>query len=108
MKKIINKPISKKRISKRRYPQRICRKSDCKILFTPSDARQIYCDPQHRIDHNNDLRKFNNEPDNIFIKKIKMDVIRHFIDELRNFVSEFANKKRSTTPDSDIQKVCLT
>ena len=71
MTKNLNNPIPKKRVSKRRHPTRICKKPDCKIAFTPTDARQYYCEPQHRIDHNNDLRKANNEPDNTFIKKIK-------------------------------------
>jgi hypothetical protein len=71
MKKNLNKPISKKRVSKRRYPSRICRNQDCKIIFTPTDARQYYCVPQHRVDWNNDLRKIKNVEDKIFIKKIK-------------------------------------
>ncbi len=71
MKKILNKPISKKRISKRRYSPRLCKKPDCKKVFTPTDARQHYCEPQHRIDHNNDLRKIKYEPDRIFLESIK-------------------------------------
>jgi len=49
--------IHKERISNRRYPRIICKKTGCDKLFIPTDARQIYCCNQHRIDHNNDLRK---------------------------------------------------
>ena len=73
MKKIIIKPISTNRISKRRYAPRICKKPDCKIAFTPTDARQFYCERQHRIDNNNDLRNVKNEHDRIFAKSIKIN-----------------------------------
>lgn len=51
------KKILFNRESKRRYPPKICKKSGCGKEFIPSDARQDYCCEQHRIDHNNDLRK---------------------------------------------------
>lgn len=49
-----------KRISKRLYDSIDCRKPGCKIKFKPTDKRQVYCTPQHRVDHNNDLRKIKN------------------------------------------------
>ncbi len=45
----------KKRISSRKHPPRNCK--HCGVIFIPSDARQHFCIPQHRIDYNNDLRK---------------------------------------------------
>lgn len=44
------------RPSKRVYPKKNCNKPDCNVEFTPTNRRQGYCIPQHRIDHNNDLR----------------------------------------------------
>jgi len=73
MTKNLNNPIPKKRVSKRRHPTRICKKPNCKIVFTPTDARQFYCERQHRIDHNNDLRNVKNEHDRIFAKSIKIN-----------------------------------
>jgi hypothetical protein len=46
-----------KRVSKRTYPSKICQKPNCNIEFIPTDARQVYCNAQHRIDSNNDKRK---------------------------------------------------
>lgn len=44
-----------KRISNRKYPPKDCR--ECGESFIPTDARQDFCIPQHRIDYHNDLRK---------------------------------------------------
>lgn len=61
----------KKRPSNRRYPTRKCRKPDCQDEFTPSDARQIYCCEQHRVDYNNDKRKIKDSIDISFFKIVK-------------------------------------
>lgn len=52
----------KKRISNRKHPTRTCKKPDCKEEYTPTDKRQVYCTPQHRVDHNNDLRDLKGKP----------------------------------------------
>lgn len=65
------KEISRKRISNRRYPVRFCEKPDCIEEFIPTDARQKYCCPQHRIDFNNDNRKKTESIDTYFIKIVK-------------------------------------
>ncbi len=49
-----------RRISKRVYPPKEC--LQCKLSFKPSDARQIFCSAQHRIDYNNDQRKIKTAP----------------------------------------------
>ncbi len=59
----------KKRNSKRIYPTKKCRQ-DSK-LFTPTDARQVYCCPQHRIDFNNDQRKIREAPVRSIADKLK-------------------------------------
>jgi hypothetical protein len=61
----------KKRTSNRRYPIRKCKKPDCQNEFTPSDARQIYCCEQHRVDFNNDRRKLKESIDIAFFKSVK-------------------------------------
>ena len=61
----------KKRTSNRRYPIRMCKKPGCQDEFTPSDARQIYCCEQHRIDFNNDRRKLKESIDISFLKIVK-------------------------------------
>ena len=65
-----NKKV-KNRISNRRYTGRYCKKQECNQEFIPSDARQIYCCEQHRIDHNNDKRKIVDKIENAFTKKAK-------------------------------------
>lgn len=60
-----------KRTSNRRYPIRKCKKPDCQDEFIPSDARQIYCCEQHRIDFNNDRRKLKESIDTDFLKIVK-------------------------------------
>lgn len=65
------KNILKKRISNRRYPLRKCQKPDCQEGFVPSDARQIYCCEQHRVDYNNDKRKQKEAITVLFLKKVK-------------------------------------
>ena len=65
------KNISKKRVSNRRYPLRMCKKPDCQEGFAPSDSRQIYCCEQHRIDFNNDKRKQKEAITVLFLKKVK-------------------------------------
>ena len=49
-----------KRFSNRTYPERIC--LQCSELFIPTDARQLFCCTQHRIDYNNDRRKIKDAP----------------------------------------------
>jgi hypothetical protein len=61
----------KTRISNRRYPIRKCKKTDCKDEFIPTDARQVYCCEQHRVDHNNDKRKLKQSIDLDFLKSVK-------------------------------------
>ncbi len=45
-----------RRISNRRYPARKCKNPACKEGFVPHDRRQEYCEPQCRINANNDRR----------------------------------------------------
>jgi hypothetical protein len=59
-----------KRLSNRVYPPRKCKKPDCGQIFTPTDKRQEYCVPQHRIDHNNDLRVVKEQPLKLLGKKL--------------------------------------
>ncbi len=40
----------------------MCKKKGCDNSFTPTDRRQLYCCPQHRIDHNNDERAIKSMP----------------------------------------------
>jgi IMP cyclohydrolase len=61
----------KKRVSNRRYPERICKKPDCQENFVPSDARKIYCCDQHRVDFNNDKRKLKESFTVCFLKNVK-------------------------------------
>lgn len=61
----------KKRLSNRRYAIRKCRKPDCQDEFTPTDARQIYCCEQHRVDYNNDKRRIKDSIDIYFFKSLK-------------------------------------
>jgi len=72
-------PQVKKRVSNRVYPPRIC--LQCEEKFTPTDARQVYCCEQHRIDFNNDKTKAISKYDKILIKGIKnnYDVISKII-----------------------------
>ena len=65
------KNILKKRVSNRRYPLRKCKKPDCQVNYVPTDARQIYCCEQHRVDFNNDKRKLKESINIVFTKKGK-------------------------------------
>ena len=49
-----------KRLSNRIYHERIC--LHCCENFIPTDFRQHFCCPQHRIDYNNDRRKIKDAP----------------------------------------------
>ena len=70
----------RKRPSNRRYLSRKCRKPDCQGEYTPTDARQIYCCEQHRIDFNNDKRRLKDNIDISFSKIVKNNrVILHKI-----------------------------
>ena len=60
-----------RRISKRRYPLRKCKKNDCQEDFVPTESRQIYCCEQHRIDFNNDKRKQKEAITVLFLNKLK-------------------------------------
>lgn len=67
--KSTKKPQVKKRVSNRVYPPRIC--LQCKEKFTPTDARQVYCCEQHRIDFNNDKTKAILKYDKTLIRGVK-------------------------------------
>ena len=67
--KTIKNPKVQKGFSNRIYPPRIC--LQCKEKFTPTDARQVYCCEQHRIDFNNDKTKAILKYDKVLIKGIK-------------------------------------
>src|SRR5689334_3971739 len=45
-----------RRISNRRYPERKCKNPACTSKFEPHDRRQEYCEPQCRVNANNDKR----------------------------------------------------
>ena len=49
------------RTSNRRYPPAICANPNCRTSFEPHDRRQLYCEPQCRINANNDRRFLENE-----------------------------------------------
>lgn len=68
---MIQKEVTRTRHSNREYPTRVCEKPDCNLEFIPTDARQIYCSGQHRIDTNNDKRKIVDSIEIDFIKKAK-------------------------------------
>jgi hypothetical protein len=59
------------RVSNRTYPPKLCKKQDCNLEFIPTDARQVYCCSQHRIDCNNDKRKLIDKFESEFAKKAK-------------------------------------
>lgn len=65
----------KKRNSNRYYPIRKCKKPDCKDEFTPTDARQVYCCEQHRVDFNNDKRKLRELIDISFLNSVKKNSV---------------------------------
>ena len=67
----MNVESTRRRISNRIYDGIPCKKDDCDEIFQPSDSRQKYCCPQHRIDHNNDLRKLSNKDGLELLKKIR-------------------------------------
>ena len=50
----------KKRISNRKYKESMCKQ--CNNSYTPTDARQLFCSTQHRIDYHNDKRKIEDKP----------------------------------------------
>ena len=58
------------RPSNRIYPPRNCKKPECAQIFVPTDKRQEFCIPQHRVDYNNDLRTVKEEPLKIHGKKL--------------------------------------
>ena len=49
-----------RKISHRRYLPQECANPACQDIFVPHDRRQIYCEPQCRINANNDRRYFEN------------------------------------------------
>lgn len=65
------KEIKRTRHSNRVYPPKLCQKPDCNLEFIPTDARQIYCSKQHRIDSNNDKRKIVDSIEKDFTKAAK-------------------------------------
>lgn len=67
----MNVESTRRRLSNRIYDGIPCKKDDCDEIFQPSDSRQKYCCPQHRIDHNNDLRKANDKELLELSKKMK-------------------------------------
>lgn len=68
---MIKEEVTRTRHSNRVYPPRFCEKPDCNLEFIPTDARQIYCTGQHRIDNNNDKRKIVDSIEKDFTKKAK-------------------------------------
>jgi hypothetical protein len=75
----------KTRLSNRVYPPRKCKKSDCEINFIPTDKRQEFCTPQHRIDHNNDLRAEKEKP-----LKLLGKMLAHNLSVLKKIQSSLA------------------
>jgi hypothetical protein len=71
-----------KRVSNRRYPERLCKKPDCQEGFVPSDARQLYCCAQHRVDFNNDNRKLKEAFTVCFLKGVKSN--RDILQKIEN------------------------
>jgi hypothetical protein len=65
-----------RRLSNRRYTTRKCKNTACNIKFEPHDRRQEYCEPQCRINANNDKRhlenatRFNDEKQARFNNKV--------------------------------------
>jgi hypothetical protein len=84
------KNLLDKRISKRRYPIRKCKKPDCQEDFVPSDSRKIYCCEQHRVDFNNDKRKQKEAITNLFLKKIKSN--EAILEKIK--ISDFYNERK--------------
>ena len=84
----------KKRTSNRCYPIRKCKKPECNEGFIPTDARQVYCCEQHRIDFNNDRRKLKESIDISFLKIVKNNrAALHKIAQSDFYVNEgFAHK----------------
>ena len=68
---MIKKNSIKKRFSYRTHPRKFCKKPDCNMEFVPTDGRQVYCSPQHRIDSNNDKRKMIDKIENDFTSRAK-------------------------------------
>ncbi len=81
----------KTRSSNRVYPPQKCKKPDCGVIFTPTDKRQQYCNPQHRIDHNNDLRTIKEQPFKMYKKKLA-----HNLALLKKIHSSLAANAQST------------
>lgn len=96
----------KKRTSNRRYPIRKCKKPGCQDEFTPSDARQIYCCEQHRIDFNNDRRKLKESIDISFLKIVKKNrTVLHKIAASDFYKkNKFAHKSLLEYEDYDFKK----
>lgn len=72
------------RPSKRIYPKAKCKKPDCNNEFTPTSRKQEYCIPQHRIDHNNDLRILKDKLPKSHAKKLahNQEVLRKIYNSL--------------------------
>jgi hypothetical protein len=75
MRNIKTNPKGKKggigsRPSNRVYPRRNCKKPSCNVEFIPTSKKQVYCIPQHRIDHNNDQRTSKDKLPNAHVKKL--------------------------------------
>lgn len=96
----------KKRTSNRRYPIRTCKKPDCNEGFIPTDARQVYCSEQHRIDFNNDRRKLKESIDISFLKIVKNNrAVLHKIAQSDLYVNEgFAHKSLLEYENYDFKK----
>ena len=96
----------KKRTSNRCYPIRKCKKPECNEGFIPTDARQVYCCEQHRIDFNNDRRKLKESIDISFLKIVKKNrAVLHKI-ALSDFYinSGFAHKSLLEYEEYDFKK----
>ena len=91
---MIKKNTIRQRVSNRTYPPKLCKKPDCNLEFIPTDARQVYCNAQHRIDSNNDKRKVIDEFESDFKKKARNNkLVLIKIEKSGNYIkSGVANK----------------
>jgi hypothetical protein len=80
------------RISNRRYPEKECKNLACKARFEPHDRRQEYCEPQCRINANNDKRfeanntRFNDEKQARVNNNILASIWRKLLNQKQKFV----------------------
>jgi hypothetical protein len=80
---------TKRRESKRRYPEQSC--AHCGMSFIPTDSRQKYCSKQHGIDYRNDDRKRKNQNRFIIEKSL-----RHCDNQLEKALRRLEQLKKDT------------